>query len=149
MIRIKSILITPMSSNVMPMVLVLRRLLGIVVHSHGIFCLALFAFQRSLAYEPQPRAIKEPRSTMILPVDDQKLVVTVRQKREQKPSFISVVIPGMYPLIFHLLSRHFQVIPFIFFTTEATVLVQAKHPKQHFMRMHCAFLTTFNQATAI
>lgn len=41
-------------------------------------CAALFFFQRSLIYHPQPRAVTAPESTLRLPVDGAELVVTVR-----------------------------------------------------------------------
>jgi uncharacterized protein len=41
-------------------------------------CVAMFAFQRSLLYYPQPRVVTAPESTMPLPVPGAELVVTVR-----------------------------------------------------------------------
>ena len=41
-------------------------------------CAAMYLFQRSLLYFPQPSSITAPGSTMTLPVDGAKLVVTVR-----------------------------------------------------------------------
>lgn len=41
-------------------------------------CAALYFFQRSLIYHPQPRAVTAPESTLRLPVDGAELVVTVR-----------------------------------------------------------------------
>jgi pimeloyl-ACP methyl ester carboxylesterase len=41
-------------------------------------CAALFFFQRSLLYFPQPRQVDTPESTMHMAVDDADLVVTVR-----------------------------------------------------------------------
>ena len=41
-------------------------------------CLAMFVFQRSLLYYPQPRAVTAPESTMALHVPDAQLMVTVR-----------------------------------------------------------------------
>ena len=41
-------------------------------------CAALYVFQRSLIYHPQPRAVTAPESTLRLPVDGAELVVTVR-----------------------------------------------------------------------
>lgn len=41
-------------------------------------CAALFFFQRSLIYHPQPRAVTAPESTLRLPVDGAELIVTVR-----------------------------------------------------------------------
>ena len=54
------------------------RFLALVAFAYAAFCMALFAFQRSLIYFPQPREVTAPQSTMILPVEDAKLVVTVR-----------------------------------------------------------------------
>lgn len=54
------------------------KFLAIIAFAYATVCLALFAFQRSLIYFPQPREIKTPQSTMILPVEDAELVVTVR-----------------------------------------------------------------------
>jgi pimeloyl-ACP methyl ester carboxylesterase len=41
-------------------------------------CLAMFIFQRSLLYYPQPRGVTAPQSTLALRVQDAELVVTVR-----------------------------------------------------------------------
>ncbi len=41
-------------------------------------CLALFVFQRSLLYYPQPRAVTAPESTLVLHVPGSELIVTVR-----------------------------------------------------------------------
>jgi pimeloyl-ACP methyl ester carboxylesterase len=41
-------------------------------------CLAMFVFQRSLLYYPQPRAVTAPESTLALHVPGADLVVTVR-----------------------------------------------------------------------
>ena len=41
-------------------------------------CFAMYFFQRSLIYYPQPRSIARPESTLKLPVDGADLVVTVR-----------------------------------------------------------------------
>jgi len=41
-------------------------------------CVAMFVFQRSLIYHPQPRTVTAPESTMTLPADGAELVVTVR-----------------------------------------------------------------------
>jgi uncharacterized protein len=41
-------------------------------------CLAMFVFQRSLLYYPQPRAVTAPESTMVLHVPGSQLIVTVR-----------------------------------------------------------------------
>jgi pimeloyl-ACP methyl ester carboxylesterase len=52
-------------------------LAGILIGYAGL-CAALFAFQRSLLYYPQPRAIAAPESTMRLPAEGADLVVSVR-----------------------------------------------------------------------
>jgi pimeloyl-ACP methyl ester carboxylesterase len=57
---------------------IFMKLLAAVAFVYAAFCLALFAFQRSLIYFPQPREITAPQSTMIFPVEDAELVVTVR-----------------------------------------------------------------------
>lgn len=54
------------------------RFLSIVAFAYGAFCSALFVFQGSLIYYPQPREINSPQSTMIFPVDSAELLVTVR-----------------------------------------------------------------------
>lgn len=54
-----------------------KGFLAVVAFAYAAFCLALFAFQRSLIYFPQPRVVTAPQSTMILPVEDAELVVTV------------------------------------------------------------------------
>ena len=54
------------------------KLLAVVIIAYAVFCMALFVFQRSLIYFPQPREIKAPQSTMVLSVEDAKLLVTVR-----------------------------------------------------------------------
>jgi pimeloyl-ACP methyl ester carboxylesterase len=41
-------------------------------------CLAMFLFQRSLLYYPQPRAVTAPESTLVLHVPGSELIVTVR-----------------------------------------------------------------------
>lgn len=43
-------------------------------------CLAMYVFQRSLIYFPQPRAVTAPESTLNLPVDGADVVVTVRPR---------------------------------------------------------------------
>ena len=52
--------------------------LAIVAFVYAAFCVALFLFQNSLIYFPQPREISAPQSTMILPVEGAELFVTVR-----------------------------------------------------------------------
>jgi uncharacterized protein len=41
-------------------------------------CIAMYVFQRSLIYYPQPRAVTAAESTLKLPVDGAEVVVTVR-----------------------------------------------------------------------
>ena len=41
-------------------------------------CLAMFVFQRSLLYYPQPRAVTAPESTMVLHVPGSELIITIR-----------------------------------------------------------------------
>lgn len=52
----------------------------IVLIAYGGACAAMFAFQRSLLYFPQPRAVHAAASTMLLPVDGATLVVTARPR---------------------------------------------------------------------
>ncbi len=54
-------------------------LLGIFVVGYAGVCAALFFFQRSLIYFPQPRSVTAAESTMRLPVEGAELVVSVRQ----------------------------------------------------------------------
>ncbi len=60
------------------MYLALFKLLAFVAFVYAAFCVALFAFQRSLIYFPQPLEIKAPQSIMTLPVEDAELFVTIR-----------------------------------------------------------------------
>lgn len=58
-----------------------RNLIGVVLLALVLYLGAgalLFAFQRSLLYFPQPRAIGGPDRLLILPVTDQQIAVTVR-----------------------------------------------------------------------
>jgi pimeloyl-ACP methyl ester carboxylesterase len=58
-----------------------RSLIGVVLLAAALYlglCLALFLFQRSLIYFPQPPAIGGPERLLMLPVTDQKIAVTVR-----------------------------------------------------------------------
>ena len=57
---------------------IIYALLLIVVVGYVGLCAALFVFQRSLIYLPQPRAVTDPQLTMILPVEGAELVVSVR-----------------------------------------------------------------------
>ncbi len=52
--------------------------LAVVVVAYLGTCVAMFVYQRSLLYFPQPRMVTAPVSTMTLPVDGAELVVTVR-----------------------------------------------------------------------
>ncbi|MNF54178.1 Alpha/beta hydrolase family protein [compost metagenome] len=59
----------------------MRSLIGVVLLAAALYlglCLALFLFQRSLIYFPQPRAIGGPERLLMLPVTDQRIAVTVR-----------------------------------------------------------------------
>lgn len=56
----------------------LRILVAIAALIYLGICGALFVFQRSMLYYPQPRARREPRSTMQLAVGEADLMVTVR-----------------------------------------------------------------------
>lgn len=49
----------------------------VVAGAYALLCLLLFAFQRSLLYFPQPRAIASATSTMTLRSDDAELIVSV------------------------------------------------------------------------
>lgn len=60
---------------------VTRSLIGVVLLAIVLYLGAgalLFAFQRSLLYFPQPRAIGGPDRLLMLPVTDQQIAVTVR-----------------------------------------------------------------------
>lgn len=52
--------------------------LSIAVVGYIGICAAMYMFQRSLLYYPQPRAITAPESTSVLPVDGAQIIVTVR-----------------------------------------------------------------------
>lgn len=52
--------------------------LGVIAIAYVAVCVAMFVFQRSLIYHPQPRSLSAPESTMKLPVDGAEVVVTVR-----------------------------------------------------------------------
>jgi len=60
------------------MIRIFKKFVVVVAFAYAAFCLALFAFQRSLIYFPQPRVVTAPQSTMILSVEDAEIVVTVR-----------------------------------------------------------------------
>jgi pimeloyl-ACP methyl ester carboxylesterase len=61
---------------------VVRRAICIALAATGIIyagiCVAMFIFQRSLLYYPQPRAVTAPESTLALQVPGSDLTVTVR-----------------------------------------------------------------------
>ena len=57
---------------------IFMRSLTIVAFAYVACCMALFVFQNSLIYYPQPREINAPQSTMIFPVEGAELIVTVR-----------------------------------------------------------------------
>ena len=52
--------------------------MSIVAFAYAACCMALFVFQDALIYYPQPREINAPQSTMVFPVEDAELLVTVR-----------------------------------------------------------------------
>ncbi|MDH4566871.1 alpha/beta hydrolase [Pseudomonas sp. BN414] len=64
-----------------------RSLIGVAVLALALYLGAgalLFAFQRSLLYFPQPRAIGGPDRLLMLPVTDQQIAVTVRPLASSK-----------------------------------------------------------------
>jgi pimeloyl-ACP methyl ester carboxylesterase len=60
------------------------RLVAIALLLYVAACVALFAFQRSLIYFPQPSAFDTPSTTLTLPVPGADLVVSVRPNAGQK-----------------------------------------------------------------
>ncbi len=54
--------------------------LAVIAIAYVGICLAVFMFQRSLIYYPQPRLVTEPESTMTLGVRGAQLIVTVRPR---------------------------------------------------------------------
>ena len=50
--------------------------LAVVLIGYAGVCAAMYVFQRSLLYYPQPRMVTATESTMRLPVDGAELVVT-------------------------------------------------------------------------
>ena len=52
--------------------------LSLALIGYAGLCVAMYVFQRSLIYYPQPRAVTAPDSTLKLPVDGAEVVVTVR-----------------------------------------------------------------------
>lgn len=67
-----------------PIVRILFWLVSIALLLYGLACIALFIFQRSLIYVPQPNAFDTSASTRILPVPGADLVVSVRPHAGQK-----------------------------------------------------------------
>jgi pimeloyl-ACP methyl ester carboxylesterase len=63
---------------------IIVRLVSIALLLYGAACIALFAFQRSLIYFPQPSAFDTPSTTLTLPVPGADVVVSVRQQIGQK-----------------------------------------------------------------
>lgn len=66
----------------------MKRMLSIIlvlfVIGYTGVCGAMYAFQRSLLYHPQPRSITADESTMTLPVDGAEIVVTVHRRESLK-----------------------------------------------------------------
>jgi pimeloyl-ACP methyl ester carboxylesterase len=52
--------------------------LSVALIAYAGLCVAMYVFQRSLIYFPQPRAVTAPESTLKLPVDGAEVVVTMR-----------------------------------------------------------------------
>ena len=63
---------------------ILPRILLLLLTAYVLFCTGLFLFQRALIYFPQPRAIQAPQSTLLLPVAEGKLIITVRPTTGRK-----------------------------------------------------------------
>lgn len=61
------------------MVRVIPVVAAVLLLAYVAICAALFAYQRSLIYFPQPRSWGGPASTLNLKVEDAELVVTTRQ----------------------------------------------------------------------
>ena len=74
----------PPSSNVSEILQTTSRLVAIVLLLYGAACVALFSFQRSLIYFPQPSAFDTPSTTLTLPVPGAELVVSIRPHAGQK-----------------------------------------------------------------
>ena len=55
-----------------------RMVITSLILSYPVLCVFLYINQRSLLYQPQPRAVSAKESTMTLPVDGAELVVTMR-----------------------------------------------------------------------
>ncbi len=64
----------------LPMKRALYAGLALLVTGYLGVCAALYAFQRSLLYYPQPRVVVAPQSTLHLQVEGADLVVTVRPR---------------------------------------------------------------------
>lgn len=60
------------------MIRVLIILLGVIALIYAGLCAALFVFQRSLLYFPQPRSLGNATSMIVLPVEGAEVLVTVR-----------------------------------------------------------------------
>lgn len=60
------------------MKLIIYKVLAIAALAYAGVCIAMFIFQRSLIYYPQPRGVDTPDSKMTLKVDGAELVVSVR-----------------------------------------------------------------------
>jgi pimeloyl-ACP methyl ester carboxylesterase len=73
-----------LNSNVSQILQIIVRLVSIALLLYGAACIALFAFQRSLIYFPQPSAFGTPSTTLTLPVPGADVVVSVRQHIGQK-----------------------------------------------------------------
>jgi uncharacterized protein len=63
---------------------IIARLVSIALLLYGAACMALFVFQRSLIYVPQPNAFDTPSSIRIVAVPGADLVVSVRPHAGQK-----------------------------------------------------------------
>lgn len=66
----------------------MQRIVTIVILvallAYGGLCAAMFLWQRSLLYVPQPRAVTAAESTMKLPVDGAEVIVTVLPREGPK-----------------------------------------------------------------
>ncbi|WP_426206576.1 alpha/beta hydrolase [Pseudomonas sp. TWP3-1] len=58
----------------------LMSLVALIVGIYLVLCLALFVFQRSLIYFPQPAAVDSPDSRLTLAMQDAQIRVTVREQ---------------------------------------------------------------------
>ncbi|HEX5353275.1 MAG TPA: alpha/beta hydrolase [Rhodanobacteraceae bacterium] len=52
---------------------------AVLILGYAGLCVAMYSFQRSLLYFPQPSSVTAPESSMTLPVDGAEIVVTVRR----------------------------------------------------------------------